>query len=241
MTRLLTPLLSLGLALPSLPVIAADPPPKPISNPTEADTSRAKELFENGRQLYLDGTYEAAIAAFRESYQLSGDPILLYNIYQCYDRLGDYDGAIEYVEHYRAFAPASERDALTEKVEGLRRRKLREEAEEKERAGRTEEDDREPAGPSPAGAGVDEPTQKIYTPVAIAFTAITAAALGVGIGLGVASGNRKSDAADMCEGEPLICPASSPTSMRAARWGSAPTSASRSQARPRSWSSRSSP
>ncbi len=215
MNRLLAHAIGIALALPPLPLLAADPPPTPLSSPTEADTARAKELFETGRQLFLDGSYEAAVAAFRESYQLSGDPILLYNIFQCYDRLEDFDAAIEYVEHYRAFAPASERDALAEQVESLRRRKLKAqteaEAEAEKEEGAREETRSEVAPIS------DRPPQKIYTPLAIAFTAVAAVGVGVGIGLGVAAGNRKSDAADLCMGDPLVCPMEAESDVVASR------------------------
>ena len=219
MTRLLSPVLSLALALPAVPAFAADPPPTPKASPTDEDTARAKELFENGRQLYLDGSYDAAIAAFRESYALSGDPILLYNIFQCYDRLEDYDAAIEYVEHYRAFAPASERDALTEQVESLRRRKLKKQAEAEEEAGAKKEEPRpEERTVAPVEVTpVDQPKQKVYTPLAITFTVITAVAIGIGIGLGVASANRKRDAEDQCAGDPLICPAGAESDVSTSR------------------------
>ena len=76
----------------------AEPPPDPKSNPSAEDLDRAKELFENGKALYSEGSYDAAIAAFKRAYANSGDPVLLYNIALAYDRAGDYDGALENLE-----------------------------------------------------------------------------------------------------------------------------------------------
>jgi tetratricopeptide (TPR) repeat protein len=199
---------------------AAEPPPKPVASPTEADSVRAKELFDNGRELYLDASYESAISAFKEAYSLLGDPILLYNIGQSYDRLDEFDQAIEYFEYYRAYAPASERDALTEKVESLRRRKLKAQSEDtgtSDPDGSASDDPtRDNAMDNPAKTGpTDTQRQRIYTPLAIALTSVTAVALGVGIGLGVASSNRKNDAEALCMGG--VCPVEAQDDLTASR------------------------
>ncbi len=214
-------LLCAAFSLTTVPIVAhADPPPTPASNPSEADLDRARELFDNGKSLYLDGSYDPAIAAFTQSYALSGDPILLYNIAHAHDRAGHYDDAIEYFEYYRAFAPASEREALEEKVEGLRRRKLKAQTEE---GSSTETTDPGEPGPQPtdepgegsdevvaAGGDIDEDTgetePRIFGPAAIALTAVAVVGLGTGTGLAVASRGRNNDADALCGDSPVLCP-----------------------------------
>jgi len=117
-----TTILAVILAVGELP---PGPPEHPPATWTEADIERATELFENGRSLYQEGDFEAAAQAFRAAYQLSGDPVLLYNIALACDRMEAYDLAIEYLETYRIYAPAEEREALAEQVDSYRKRKLK--------------------------------------------------------------------------------------------------------------------
>jgi tetratricopeptide (TPR) repeat protein len=215
MRRIHSILLSLSLAAWSAPALAAAPMPTPKTNPTPDDLQRAEELFQNGRTLYQDGSYDGAITAFKSAYELSGDANLLYNIALSYDRMDAFDEAIEYLEAYRALAPAEERDALSEKVDSMRRRKLKAQTD----AGATA-----PTGPTPAPVATpstsaptdSEPARKkpaakdrIYGPAAITLTVITVAAAGVGIGLGIASARGRSSAQDQCnegaDGD-LFCP-----------------------------------
>lgn len=230
MTRVQASILSLAISLTSFPAAAFEPPPTPKAAPTAEDDARAKELFANGSELYKGGSYEPAIAAFTQAYALSGDPVLLFNISQAYDRAAKYDEAIEYTEYYRAFAPASERDSLTERVASLRMRKLKAEAD----AASSEttptrapaetatdasvtnppSDSRNSEGPPPDQA----PKQKVFTPLAIVLTAVAAVGAGTGIGLGVASKNRREDAEAVCSsGSPIFCPSTAEADLDASR------------------------
>lgn len=213
MRRIHSLVLSLALASWSAPALAVAPMPTPKANPTPDDLQRADELFLNGRALYQDGSYDGAITAFKSAYELSGDANLLYNIALAYDRMDAFDEAIEYLEAYRALAPAEERDALSEKVDSMRRRKLK---------AQTDANAATPTGPAPvpattptSPAPVDSQPKKtpskdrVYGPAAITLTVITVAAAGVGIGLGVASSSRRNRAQDQCnegaDGD-LFCP-----------------------------------
>jgi tetratricopeptide (TPR) repeat protein len=184
----------------------AVPPPEPTANPSQDDLDRAKELFDNGKALYREGSYEPAIAAFRQAYARSGDPVLLYNIMLAYDRAGDFEGALEYLEYYRAFAPESERAALSEKEDSLRKRQLRAQTEQK-----PEEKQPEPAAeaepeaePEPAPSRDDDmpppkkDERKLFTAPVWVFTGVAIAGLGAGTGLGVVALNRRSSADDSC-------------------------------------------
>jgi tetratricopeptide (TPR) repeat protein len=46
----------------------------------EAQEERAKQLYRVGRTAYNDGRYQAAYDAFKESFRLSHQPALLYNV-----------------------------------------------------------------------------------------------------------------------------------------------------------------
>jgi tetratricopeptide (TPR) repeat protein len=215
MRRIHSILLSLALATTSAPALASAPIPTPKANPTADDLQRADDLFLNGRELYQDGSYDGAITAFTSAYELSGDPVLLYNIALAYDRIDAFDEAIEYLEAYRALAPAEEREELSEKVDSLRRRKLRSQTE----GGSTTTAPRPTTGTAtttgPTAPADDTPPPKtapkdrVFGPAAITLTVLTAVAAGVGIGLGVASARRRNSAEDQCNtgaGGATFCP-----------------------------------
>jgi tetratricopeptide (TPR) repeat protein len=113
-------LLWLGV-LAASPAFAQDPAPPPTA-PSDADKARAKELFDNGQILYEEGHYEDAIAAWEESYRLSGYADLLFNISNADERLGRYHDAIEKLNRYRAFAPSDERQTLDRRISALQDR-----------------------------------------------------------------------------------------------------------------------
>jgi hypothetical protein len=52
-------------------------------------TVRARELYLEGKRNYDLADYPRAIAAWKESYTLSGAPMLLFNIGQAYRLAGD--------------------------------------------------------------------------------------------------------------------------------------------------------
>ncbi len=212
------------------PVAAsAEPPPDPPTNPTDGELGRAKELFDNGKGLYAEGSYSAAIAAFRQAYALSGDPVLLYNIALAHDRAGDFESALEYLGYYRAFAPESERAALAEKEDSLRKRRLRSQNDAAEADKQTDDADGDEAASDTVEeptANTDEPTdtvqptkQKIFTVPVWVATGLSVVGLGVGAGLGIAALGRSSDADALCmqaDGG-TVCPQSAESDAESAR------------------------
>lgn len=110
--------LALLLAV-STPALAQEPP---AGTPSEVDMARAKELFENGQMLSDEGHYEDAIVAWEESYRLSGYPDLLWNIAGAHEKLGSYKKALEVLNRYRAYAPATEREVLDRRLKALEER-----------------------------------------------------------------------------------------------------------------------
>jgi len=61
---------------------------------------RARASFHQGVQLYNEGSFEAALAEFRNAYQLSPNYRLLYNIAQTYFDLHDYVNSLNALKQY---------------------------------------------------------------------------------------------------------------------------------------------
>jgi len=93
------------------------------------DDRRARELYENGVILYDEGDYENAVFAWKEAYILSPRPLLLYNIANALERIGQWQEALDYLNRYRALAPTEEREVLDRRMRSIERR-LRERREE---------------------------------------------------------------------------------------------------------------
>lgn len=101
----------LAFSLLGAPAFAADP-----------DAALAQTLYQNGARLYEEGQYEQAIAAFEEAYRLAGEPLLLYNQANAYERLGNAAKALEMLQKYRIYASADEQDVLLARCQALERR-----------------------------------------------------------------------------------------------------------------------
>ena len=83
---------------------------------------RARELYRNGEQLYEEGLYEDAIVAWERAYDLSGRPLLLYNIANALERIGKWEEALRRINQYRAFATEAERETLDRRMRAIERR-----------------------------------------------------------------------------------------------------------------------
>ena len=90
--------------------------------PTDTTAQRARELYDNGKRLYDEGQYENAILAWEEGYRLSKKALFLSNIGGAYERLGDLERAVTYLDQYRAFAPADEQIALQRRIAAIEQR-----------------------------------------------------------------------------------------------------------------------
>lgn len=223
----------LAAALAFAPSVArAEPPPTPAANPSAEQLERAKELFENGKGLFREGSYDTAIAAFKSAYAQSGDPVLLYNIALAYDRANNFDAALEYLEYYRAFAPESERASLAEKEDSLRKRRLRAQTDAAENPPEaaadatpeetTDEPALTPSVPPPTNdtGGDDQSAQPLFTTPVWILSSVAVVGVGVGAGLGAVALGTSSDAESACgtneAGDPL-CPASAQSDSDTAR------------------------
>lgn len=171
-----------------VPTAANAAPRDPIASPTTEDLERAKSLYSEGRELYLHGNWGGAIVAFEYSYELSGDPNLLYNISLCYDRLAAFEQAIEYMKYYRELAPPAEHADIDAQIGSLQRRL---DAHKAKRQPVTARPLSEPGlGQAPLDPeDVPEPPKgpRVMTPALISLAVVGGVSFGVAAGTGPAS------------------------------------------------------
>lgn len=79
-------------------------PPQQQQTPDQLDEA-ARLTFESARQAFVNGEYERALGLFRQAYQLSNRPGLLYNIAQTLDRLRRDAEALEAFRQFLAAQP----------------------------------------------------------------------------------------------------------------------------------------
>jgi len=96
------------------------------AEPVSESDERARALYVEGDRLYAEGRYEEAVAAFRESYELSLRPLLLFNLANAYERIGSHREAAEALSLYLEHAEEAERITLQRRIDALRERADRE-------------------------------------------------------------------------------------------------------------------
>jgi tetratricopeptide (TPR) repeat protein len=95
---------------------------KAVEEQPPAARPPAARLYEEGMAAYDAGKYEEALAAFTESYNLSGETGLLYNLAVCSERTGREEKAIAYYELYLEENPDTEDAAdVKARLESLRK------------------------------------------------------------------------------------------------------------------------
>lgn len=72
-----------------------------VADDAESDTDRrARELYVEGDTHYKAGRYEEAAELFVEAYEISKRPVLLFNVANAYERMGEYEKAASYLREY---------------------------------------------------------------------------------------------------------------------------------------------
>jgi hypothetical protein len=96
----------------------ADRPP-----PTPAQLTKARKAFEDGRKLHDAGKLTEAIEKFKASYELSRNPLLLYNIGLTMEELGSGDLAVIFYRKFLAEAApdAAQRTDATDRIAAITR------------------------------------------------------------------------------------------------------------------------
>jgi len=89
--------------------------------PSAADLAAAKKAYTEGKALHDKGNLPDAIEKFKESYRLSKNPLLLYNIAFTMDEAGTKDLALFYYKKFLTDAPpdATQRASVTDRVKVL--------------------------------------------------------------------------------------------------------------------------
>jgi tetratricopeptide (TPR) repeat protein len=91
----------------ALALAAASPALAQEAPPTQAQLAQAKKAFEDGNALYKAGKLPEAIDKLKESFRLSRNAFLLYNIGHIYDELGQKDVVLFYYKKFLTSAPAN--------------------------------------------------------------------------------------------------------------------------------------
>jgi len=112
--------IALGIAAPTTSARAEDPAP------TKEQLEAAKKAFGEGKALYDEQKFAEAVEKFKESYRLSRNPLLLYNIGHTLDQAGSKDKALFYYRKFLADAPpsAAQRKDVQKRVEVIEKENL---------------------------------------------------------------------------------------------------------------------
>lgn len=96
------------------------------AEPTKEQMEQAKAAFTEGKSLHDQGKLVEAVEKFKESYRLSQNPLLLYNIGFTLDEAGQKDNALLYYRKFLADAPANaaQRKTVEERVKAIEKEKL---------------------------------------------------------------------------------------------------------------------
>jgi len=159
---------------------------------------QARRLYLLGDDLYMQGRYAEALAAFEESYELSGRALLLYNMANVHERSGDFEQALLKLEAYLPDSTDEERPRLRTRIESLRDRIER--IEERRRREQQELLRLQAGGPQ-------QPSKPLNVP-ALLTTLGGVALLGGGIGLAVLARNAGNELDEGCAttGSGTFCP-----------------------------------
>jgi tetratricopeptide (TPR) repeat protein len=82
---------------------------------TPEEKAKARELFQNGLVHYDLKEYPEALTSFRDAYRVVQDPAFLFNIAQCYRRLGQNPEALDFYRNYLRRSPGASNRAEVER------------------------------------------------------------------------------------------------------------------------------
>ena len=89
-------------------------------NASAADRAKAKQHYQEAARQYDLAEYQPAMDNFREAYRLTGDPVFLFNIAQCYRKLGNTAEALSFYQTYLRRKPdAPNRDEVERRIKEL--------------------------------------------------------------------------------------------------------------------------
>ena len=162
-------------------------------------------MYDNGRTLFAEGSYDSAATAFEQAHALSGNLDMLYNAALAYDRANRFEAAIDLLDRYRALAPASERAGLDERKKSLQVR-LDKQREQLAAAPAEPGPAAQPSDPPPVTPARDNRPRRVRTRtwVLLGGSAV-AAAVGTGLGAGSLARTRAARGGCVDRGDTLLC------------------------------------
>ena len=104
----------LAVALLSRPAAAAPPTPE--------EKAKAREHYQKGLTHYDIKEFSEALTEFKNAYRVVQDPAFLFNIAQCYRKLGQDVEALDYYRNYvRRFPTAANRAEVDRRIQEIER------------------------------------------------------------------------------------------------------------------------
>ncbi len=137
----------------------------------------ARAMFQTGRDAYARGDYENALEAFRQAFEMSNRPELLFNIGQAADRLRrDRDARDAFQAYLRAVPDAANRVEVEARLRVLREEIARDDTLRAQAA---------------SGSSAPPPPEAPIVEQWWFWTLIGVAVAGAGVGIGFAVGSRE--------------------------------------------------
>lgn len=173
--------------------------PEPPATPPDQETdARAREIFLHGDGLFSEGAYEQALAAFEESYRLSGRPRILFAMANTYERMERFEEALLVLRRYEPDARPEDAAEVRERIRVLEARVAAQRRAEREAQERAAAEARllAPAAPAPPEPDARPRGGRPLAGWILAGTG--AAAVGAGVAFGVVARDARSDAGDAC-------------------------------------------
>ena len=122
----MNPTLSVGRAalipLSLVALMAATPVTATAAPPSPEEKTKAREHYQKGLTHYDIKEYSDALAEFKNAYRVVQDPAFLFNIAQCYRKLGQDVEALDYYRNYlRRFPTAPNRGEVERRIQEIER------------------------------------------------------------------------------------------------------------------------
>jgi len=96
--------------------------PATAAPPTAEDKAKAREHYQKGLTHYDIKEFSEALTEFKNAYRIVQDPAFLFNIAQCYRKLGQDVEALDYYRNYmRRFPNAPNRGEVDRRIQEIER------------------------------------------------------------------------------------------------------------------------
>ncbi len=94
----------------------------PTASAQDQGLQDAKNYFDEGQNLYLQGKYQEASAQFMNAYNVKKFPAFLFNVAVCHEKNRDFIKALEFYERYmKEDASTQDKPLVTKRIAGIRK------------------------------------------------------------------------------------------------------------------------